>query len=150
MRAAEIIKRETASFYKLTRKEMEGPCRALRIAHPRMVAMTLSRHYTRDSLPKIGRTYGDRDHTTVLHGIRRTAARAADLPDVAFEIAIICYRIEIEIAALQRRQAQLIEPLLASANKRPVALLPAPPKPPKPPKRIDRWTTFDRRVLVPA
>ncbi len=49
-----------------------------RIAWPRQVAMYLTRELTDESLPAIGRQFGGRDHTTVLHACRRASARIAD------------------------------------------------------------------------
>jgi len=41
------------------------------IARPRQIAMYLSKQLTSRSLPEIGRRFGGRDHTTVMHGVRR-------------------------------------------------------------------------------
>ena len=51
----------------LSRKELCGPKRSQNIVYPRQIAMYLSRELTDESLPKIGREFGDRDHTTVMH-----------------------------------------------------------------------------------
>ena len=67
----EDIQRKTAEFYKLDVKDFYSPQRARRVARPRQVAMYLSRKLTSRSLPEIGRRFGGRDHTTVLHACKR-------------------------------------------------------------------------------
>ena len=54
--------------------------RASRVALARQVAMYLSRELTDATLPAIGRAFGNRNHTTVMHACRRTAERIADRP----------------------------------------------------------------------
>jgi chromosomal replication initiator protein len=51
------------------------------VAWPRQVAMYLARELTDATLPAIGRAFGGRNHTTVLHACRRTAARIAEDQD---------------------------------------------------------------------
>jgi chromosomal replication initiator protein len=58
--------------------ELLSSARTVRVAWPRQVAMYLARELTGESLPTIGREFGGRDHTTVLHAWRRTSARIAD------------------------------------------------------------------------
>jgi chromosomal replication initiator protein len=70
----EDIQRKTAEFYKLDVRDFHSPQRARKIARPRQVAMYLSRELTTRSLPEIGRRFGGRDHTTVLHACRRVKA----------------------------------------------------------------------------
>ena len=70
----EDIQKKTAEFYKLDVKDFHSPQRARRVARPRQVAMYLSRKLTTRSLPEIGRRFGGRDHTTVLHACRRIEA----------------------------------------------------------------------------
>jgi chromosomal replication initiator protein len=70
----EDIQRKTAEFYKLEVRDFHSPQRARRVARPRQVAMYLSRKLTTRSLPEIGRRFGGRDHTTVLHACRRVEA----------------------------------------------------------------------------
>jgi chromosomal replication initiator protein len=67
----EEIQRKTAEFYKLDMRELHSARRARRVARPRQVAMFLARELTSRSLPDIGRRFGGRDHTTVLHACRR-------------------------------------------------------------------------------
>ena len=67
----EEIQRKTAEYYKLELRELHSPRRARKIARPRQVAMFLARELTSRSLPDIGRRFGGRDHTTVLHACRR-------------------------------------------------------------------------------
>ena len=61
----------------LTHDELLSTSRAARVSWPRQVAMYLARELTDESLPAIGRQFGGRDHTTVLHAHRRTATRIA-------------------------------------------------------------------------
>jgi chromosomal replication initiator protein len=67
----EEIQKKTAEFYKLDLRELHSSRRARRVARPRQVAMFLARELTSRSLPDIGRRFGGRDHTTVLHACRR-------------------------------------------------------------------------------
>jgi chromosomal replication initiator protein len=76
----EDIQRKTAEFYKLEVKDFLSAQRARRIARPRQVAMYLSRQLTSRSLPEIGRRFGKRDHTTVLHACRRIEELCAEDP----------------------------------------------------------------------
>ena len=75
----EDIQRKTAEFYKLDVKDFYSPQRARRVARPRQVAMYLARKLTTRSLPEIGRRFGGRDHTTVLHACRRIEALCAEI-----------------------------------------------------------------------
>jgi chromosomal replication initiator protein len=72
------ITRAACAHFGLTQEELLSPSRASRISWPRQVAMYLARELTGESLPAIGRQFGGRDHTTVLHAYRRTASRIAD------------------------------------------------------------------------
>ena len=50
---------------------MIGPKRVRTIARPRQIAMYLAKQLTPRSLPEIGRRFGGRDHTTIMHGVRK-------------------------------------------------------------------------------
>jgi len=67
----EEIQRKVSEHYNIRLSDMIGPRRMRMIARPRQVAMYLSKHLTSRSLPEIGRRFGGRDHTTVMHGVKR-------------------------------------------------------------------------------
>jgi chromosomal replication initiator protein len=72
------IQTAACNHFGLSTEELLSSDRTRRIAWPRQVAMYLSRELTEESLPAIGRHFGGRDHTTVLHAWRRTTARIAN------------------------------------------------------------------------
>ena len=65
------IQRKTADYYGLKLADLLSPRRAREVARPRQVAMYLAKKLTPRSLPEIGRRFGGRDHTTVMHGVKR-------------------------------------------------------------------------------
>ena len=67
----EEIQRKVAEHYNVRLADMIGPKRLRTIARPRQVAMYLAKTMTQRSLPEIGRRFGGRDHTTIMHGIRK-------------------------------------------------------------------------------
>ena len=70
----DVIQARVAEHYNLSLTELLGPRRARAVARPRQVAMYLAKTLTERSLPEIGRSFGGRDHTTVMHGVRRIEA----------------------------------------------------------------------------
>jgi chromosomal replication initiator protein len=72
------IQAAACEHFGISSDELVSSARTPRIAWPRQVAMYLARELTGESLPAIGRRFGGRDHTTVLHACRRTSARIAD------------------------------------------------------------------------
>ena len=69
--SVEEIQRKVSEHYNIRLSDMIGPKRLRSFARPRQVAMYLAKHLTSRSLPEIGRRFGGRDHTTVMHGVRR-------------------------------------------------------------------------------
>ncbi|MFT6450660.1 MAG: chromosomal replication initiator protein [Halocynthiibacter sp.] len=67
----EEIQRRVSEHYNIRLSDMIGPKRVRVIARPRQMAMYLSKMLTSRSLPEIGRRFGGRDHTTVMHGVKR-------------------------------------------------------------------------------
>ena len=67
----EEIQRKVSDHYNIRLSDMIGPKRVRNYARPRQVAMYLAKTMTSRSLPEIGRRFGGRDHTTVMHGVRR-------------------------------------------------------------------------------
>ncbi|MEL6204992.1 MAG: chromosomal replication initiator protein DnaA [Pseudomonadota bacterium] len=67
----EEIQRTVAEHYNMRMSDMVGPKRNRNIARPRQMAMYLSKRLTSRSLPEIGRRFGGRDHTTVMHAVKK-------------------------------------------------------------------------------
>jgi chromosomal replication initiator protein len=76
-RSVEDIQRRICEAFELSMDELLSASRAAPVAWPRQVAMYLARELTDQTLPAIGRAFGNRNHTTVLHACRRTAERIA-------------------------------------------------------------------------
>ena len=70
----ENIQKTVADFYKIKVADMYSKKRPASIARPRQIAMYLSKEMTQKSLPEIGELFGGRDHTTVLHAVRKIGA----------------------------------------------------------------------------
>lgn len=69
----ENIQKTVADFYKIKVADMYSKKRPANIAKPRQIAMYLAKEMTQKSLPEIGELFGGRDHTTVLHAVRKIA-----------------------------------------------------------------------------
>ena len=67
----EEIQKKVAEHFNIRLSDMSSPRRARAVARPRQIAMYLSKQLTSRSLPEIGRTFGGRDHTTVMHAVSR-------------------------------------------------------------------------------
>ena len=65
------IQREVCRYYTVTQADLIGSKRTQSIVFPRQIAMYLSRELTDLSLPKIGEEFGGRDHTTVMHALKK-------------------------------------------------------------------------------
>jgi chromosomal replication initiator protein len=75
VRSIAEIKAAACEQFGISPEELVSATRTARLAWPRQVAMYLARELTQESLPTIGREFGGRDHTTVLHAWRRTEER---------------------------------------------------------------------------
>lgn len=69
----EEIQKRVAEHYNIRLSDMSSPRRARNVARPRQIAMYLAKQLTTRSLPEIGRRFGGRDHTTVMHAVSRVA-----------------------------------------------------------------------------
>ncbi len=85
--------RSVATRFKVSPAELRGQSRVRKFALPRQMAMFISREVTGLSLPKIGR-YFDRDHTTILHACRTTAARLQKHSGLMEHYVAICADIQ--------------------------------------------------------
>ncbi len=67
----EEIQKRVAEHYNIRITDMHSPRRSRSVARPRQIAMYLAKSITSRSLPEIGRKFGGRDHTTVMHAVRK-------------------------------------------------------------------------------
>ena len=75
--SVEAIQDAVCEAFAITVDELLSPSRAARLVWPRQVAMYLARENTNLTFPDIGRRFGGRNHTTVMHAVKRTADRLA-------------------------------------------------------------------------
>ena len=85
----EEIQRKVAEHYNVRFSDMIGPKRIRTIARPRQVAMYLAKQMTTRSLPEIGRRFGGRDHTTIMHGIRKVEELRAQDSQLAEDLDLL-------------------------------------------------------------
>lgn len=85
----EKIQTVVGNFYGVSLKELKGSKRVQHIVHARQVAMFLARELTDNSLPKIGREFGNRDHTTVMHAYNKIKSLLLDDDNLEIEITNI-------------------------------------------------------------
>lgn len=83
------IQKTVAEHYQLKQADLISERRARVVARPRQVAMWLAKQITTRSLPDIGRRFGGRDHTTVLHAVRRIEALKAEDPMIARDLDVL-------------------------------------------------------------
>jgi chromosomal replication initiator protein len=85
----EEIQRQVADYYNIRMSDIIGPKRLRTYARPRQVAMYLAKQLTSRSLPEIGRRFGGRDHTTIMHGVRRIEELKATDGQIAEDIELL-------------------------------------------------------------
>ena len=83
------IQRKTAEYFDISVNDLLSARRQRAIARPRQIAMFLAKQLTPKSLPDIGRRFGGRDHTTVLHALRRIEELCASNPRVERDVAAL-------------------------------------------------------------
>ena len=84
----------TAEFYGFSINDLRSIRRDFPLVRVRQVAMYLAKTLTEKSMPEIGRRFGGRDHTTILHAVRRIKALMETDRELADEVAEIKYRLE--------------------------------------------------------
>ena len=87
--SVEEIQRKVAEHYHIRLSDMIGPKRMRSYARPRQIAMYLSKVLTSRSLPEIGRRFGGRDHTTVMHGVKRIEELQVEDNQVAEDVEML-------------------------------------------------------------
>jgi chromosomal replication initiator protein len=90
------IQSAACAHFGLSSDELLSATRSPRVAWPRQVAMYLARELTGESLPSIGREFGGRDHTTVLHACRRAGARIATDADARAAVEKLCAQLGVD------------------------------------------------------
>lgn len=91
----EDIQKRVAEYYGIKISDMQSARRSQNVARPRQVAMYLSKILTTRSLPEIGRKFGGRDHTTVLHAVRKVEEIFAQNKEFAEDIEILRRTLEV-------------------------------------------------------
>ena len=97
-----LIIRKTATHFRLTPLDLLSQRRTNNIVRPRQVAMFIAKKLTLCSLPEIGRRFGGRDHTTILHAVRKINELVGYDDSLRTDIAEIISTIEVEIATMLR------------------------------------------------
>ncbi len=87
--SVENIQKSVADFYSIKVADMYSKKRPANIARPRQIAMFMAKELTQKSLPEIGELFGGRDHTTVLHAVRKIGEERAHDGQLNHEIHVI-------------------------------------------------------------
>ena len=85
----ELIQKTVADYYKIKIADMYSKRRPIAIALPRQVAMYLAKELTQKSLPEIGELFGGRDHTTVLHAVRKINGERTKNPEMNHALHVL-------------------------------------------------------------
>jgi chromosomal replication initiator protein len=88
------IQTQVAEHYRIRKAEMTSARRAREVARPRQVAMYLSKQLTPKSLPDIGRRFGGRDHTTVIHAVKQIEKLRAQDSELDADIRLLTRQLE--------------------------------------------------------
>lgn len=83
------IQKKVAEYYNVRLSDMHSPRRARAIARPRQVAMYLCKTLTQRSLPEIGRKFGGRDHTTVMHAVKKVEELIVEEKTIAEDVDLL-------------------------------------------------------------
>jgi len=87
--SVENIQKTVADFYKIKVADMYSKKRPASIARPRQIAMYLAKELTQKSLPEIGELFGGRDHTTVLHAVRKIGGERQQLTELNQQLHVL-------------------------------------------------------------
>ncbi len=87
--SVENIQKTVADYYKIKVADMYSKKRPASIARPRQIAMYLAKELTQKSLPEIGELFGGRDHTTVLHAVRKISAERQQLTELNQQLHVL-------------------------------------------------------------
>ncbi|MDO5691898.1 MAG: chromosomal replication initiator protein DnaA [Pseudomonadota bacterium] len=87
--SVENIQKTVADYYKIKVSDMYSKKRPASIARPRQIAMYLAKELTQKSLPEIGELFGGRDHTTVLHAVRKISGERQQLTELNQQLHVL-------------------------------------------------------------
>jgi chromosomal replication initiator protein len=87
--SVENIQKTVADYYKIKVADMYSKKRPASIARPRQIAMYLAKELTQKSLPEIGELFGGRDHTTVLHAVRKISAERQTVSELNQQLHVL-------------------------------------------------------------
>ncbi len=87
--SVENIQKTVADYYKIKVADMYSKKRPASIARPRQIAMYLAKELTQKSLPEIGELFGGRDHTTVLHAVRKISGERLTLSELNQQLHVL-------------------------------------------------------------
>ena len=88
------IQRKVADYYNVRMGDMLSARRSRAVARPRQIAMYLSKQLTTRSLPEIGRKFGGRDHTTVIHAVRKVESLRESDPSIEEDVDLLLRSLE--------------------------------------------------------
>jgi chromosomal replication initiator protein len=87
--SVENIQKTVADFYKIKIADMYSKKRPASIVRPRQIAMYLAKELTQKSLPEIGELFGGRDHTTVLHAVRKIGGERQQMTELNQQLHVL-------------------------------------------------------------
>jgi chromosomal replication initiator protein len=87
--SVENIQKTVADYYKIKVADMYSKKRPASIARPRQIAMYLAKELTQKSLPEIGELFGGRDHTTVLHAVRKISGERQQMTELNQQLHVL-------------------------------------------------------------
>ena len=90
----ELIQKEVGSFFDLTVKDLKSGQKQKKVSEPRQIAMFLSRKYTSSSFPEIGRRFGGKNHSTVVHAVKNVEKKIVKDPNISNAVTALSATLE--------------------------------------------------------
>jgi chromosomal replication initiator protein len=96
--SVESIQGGVARFFNVKVSDIKGPRRTRQVVMPRQIAMFLARRHTGQSLPEIGRRFGGRDHSTVIHAVRKVTKQLDTDPAYRKKVELVARTIGLAVS----------------------------------------------------
>ena len=96
--SVESIQGGVARFFNVKVSDIKGPRRTRQVVMPRQIAMFLARRHTGQSLPEIGRRFGGRDHSTVIHAVRKVTRQLDTDPAYRKKVELVARTIGLAVS----------------------------------------------------